>query len=61
MGENKTEVVTLGHGYINGILDHPYLGTRKIKEDLKRYYDKETGKCHINGFTRSSNLIDNVF
>jgi hypothetical protein len=54
MGTDNTEVITLGHGLTDGILDHPYLGSQQVKIDIAKHFDKEGGVCRILGFTRDT-------
>lgn len=53
MGESNTQVVTLGHGMTEGILKHEYLGGEKVKEDVARGFNSDTGRCEIRGYSRS--------
>ena len=38
----------LGHNYTNNKLAHPYYGTRKVINDLKKYEAYNTGKIIFN-------------
>ena len=51
---NNIPVICLGHNYENNILQHFYLGTKKVVNDLK--------KKSINGFIdiTSDNIIRNT-
>jgi len=33
---NNTPLILLGHNYTEGVLNHPYLGTKKVIEDLAK-------------------------
>lgn len=42
-----TPCITLGHGFKDGNLNHPYFGTQKIINDLKRRPDYNTGFVNL--------------
>jgi hypothetical protein len=44
---NGISAITLGHGLREGILEHPYFGTDKVVNALKRYDDYGTGQLRI--------------
>lgn len=44
---NNIPVISLGHGYDNSILKHPYFGTRKVIDDLSK----------VNGFSNGHVII----
>ena len=50
-----TPCITLGHGFTDGILNHPYFGTNKIIDDLMTRPDYNTGIVNVN----SSQFIRN--
>ena len=43
MNIENTDVICLGHGYTNGILKHPFWGTHKVLDSLKRFPGWERG------------------
>lgn len=45
---NGFELILLGHGYTNGILAHPYLGTSRVINDLKAMPGFNKGLIIIN-------------
>ena len=47
---NGVKAITLGHNRTDGILKHPYFGTKKVIEALKKY------NTYNNGFISTSNL-----
>ena len=44
---NNLEVITLGHGKSEGVLAHPYFGTMKVIDDLKKHQGWSTGHLVI--------------
>jgi len=59
---NGLEVLTLAHGLHDEIASHPYLGTEKVIEDLKKLPGWEKGVVHVHNYKRNSEgLIDGVF
>lgn len=44
---NNTPCITLGHGYTEGILNHPYFGTRKVVDDLSKIKGFQDGHIII--------------
>jgi uncharacterized protein YegL len=40
---NGIECIMLGHGFTEGILEHPYLGTNKVIEDMKKMNGWDSG------------------
>ena len=47
MNIENTDVICLGHGYTNGILKHPFWGTHKVIESMKRSLGWEKGIIHL--------------
>lgn len=45
---NDVPCITLGHNYVEGILEHPYYGTSKIVDDLKAMPGWANGHIMIN-------------
>ena len=45
---NGYQCIMLGHGFTNGILEHPYYGTERVIDDLKENYGWETGRVVVN-------------
>tara|TARA_Y100001935_G_C17311330_1_gene516555 strand:- start:9109 stop:9636 length:528 start_codon:yes stop_codon:yes gene_type:complete len=45
---NKYKCIMLGHNYTNNKLAHPYYGTRRVINDLKKYEAYNTGKIVFN-------------
>lgn len=53
---NGVECITLGHGFQDDpILRHPYLGTDKVVDDLRKCVSWTTGRVRIDCMTRSGN------
>lgn len=52
---NNIACIMLGHNYKEGILDHPYYGTNKVIDDLKKNFNNEYINGHI---TLNDNEID---
>ena len=44
---NGHQCIMLGHGFTDGILDHPYYGTQRVINDLKQNYAWNTGKVIV--------------
>jgi len=59
---NGYPCITLAHGFTHDVLEHSYLGTQRIINDLKRIDGWVNGEVHLSGFTRSpiTNLIDGI-
>ena len=57
---SKTPCITLGHGYTEGILRHPYFGTRKVIDDLSKIKGFQDGHIMIypNWFKREGPPLD---
>jgi Mg-chelatase subunit ChlD len=49
------EGVTLGHGKTGGIVEHDYLGTNRIVDDLKKCKGWESGYIQLKGLKRNNN------
>lgn len=47
MRVNDVYCITLGHGLKGPVLEHDYLGTEKIIDDLKRLDGWEEGKVSV--------------
>ena len=51
----------LGHGYTDGVLNHPYYGSQLVIEDMKKNYGWSSGKVVINDnsveFIKTNNVI----
>ena len=45
---NGYQCIMLGHGFTDGILNHPYYGTELVIDDLKQNYGWNTGKVVVN-------------
>jgi len=45
---NNTPLILLGHNYTTGILNHPYLGTKKVIEDLSTMPGFHPGLVELN-------------
>ena len=58
---NNIPVISLGHGYDNSILKHPYFGTRKVIDDLSKVKGFSNGHVIIypNWFKREGPPLDN--
>ena len=58
---SNTPCITLGHGYNEGILRHPYFGTRKVIDDLSKVVGFTDGHIIIypNWFKREGPPLDN--
>ena len=46
---NGTPLILLGHNYTEGILKHPYLGSRAVIRDLRRLPGWDQGLIEMNG------------
>jgi Mg-chelatase subunit ChlD len=61
---NGHQCIMLGHGYTNGVLNHPYYGTQAIIDDLKLNYGWDSGKVVINDndieFIKNDNKISKM-
>lgn len=50
---NGMECVSLGHGFTgSAVIEHEYLGTQKVIEDLKSYESWESGRVDVAEFMR---------
>ena len=58
---SNTPCITLGHGYTEGILRHPYFGTRKVIDDLSKIRGFQDGHIIIypHWFKRQGPPLDN--
>ena len=45
---NGYQCIMLGHGFTDGVLNHPYYGTQRVIDDLKQNYGWHTGKVVVN-------------
>lgn len=58
---NGYQCIMLGHGYTDGVLNHPYYGTQLIIEDMKKNYGWSFGKVVIKDnaveFIKTNNVI----
>jgi hypothetical protein len=61
MGKNLIAAVTLCHGMTGDVVEHDYLGTNKIINDLSRFPGWEKGTVYINGFIRNNGGICGIF
>ena len=54
----------LGHGYTNGVLNHPFYGTQKVIDCLKSHYGWEYGHVCVNdnevNISLNKNLVNNM-
>ena len=67
---NGYPCIMLGHGFTDGILDHPYYGTERVIDDLKENYGWETGKVSVydtdiefikdNNYNKVIKMVDNT-
>lgn len=60
---NGVKAITLGHNRTEGILKHPYFGTNKVIEALKKYDSFNTGFISTSNLKvhRTNNLIDQYY
>ena len=60
---NGVKAITLGHNRKDGILKHPYFGTNKVIEALKKYDSFNTGFISTSNLKvhRTNNLIDQYY
>ena len=60
---NGVKAITLGHNRTNGILKHPYFGTKKVIEALKKYNTYDNGFISTSNLKvhRTNNLIDEYY
>lgn len=58
---SNTPCITLGHGYTEGILKHPYFGTRKVIDDLSKINGFKEGHLIVypSWFKREGPPLDN--
>ena len=54
---NGYQCIMLGHGFKNGILNHPYYGTQEIINDMKNNYGWVHGKVNLNDTSIKENEI----
>ena len=60
---NGVKAITLGHNRTEGVLKHPYFGTKKVIDALKKYETYESGLVSVSNLKahRSNNLIDKYY
>ena len=60
---NGTKAITLGHNRKEGILKHPYFGTKKVIDALMKYNTYQTGFISTSNLKvhRKNNLIDEYY
>ena len=60
---NGIKAITLGHNRTEGILKHPYFGTKKVIEALMKYDTYKKGYIHTSNLkvVRKNNLIDEYY
>ena len=60
---NGVKAITLGHNRKDGILSHPYFGTNKVIDALKKYDSFNSGFITTSNLKihRTNNLIDNYY
>jgi hypothetical protein len=60
---NGVKAITLGHNRKDGILKHPYFGTNKVIEALKKYDSFNSGFISTSNLkvNRTNNLIDQYY
>ena len=60
---NGIKAITLGHNRTEGILKHPYFGTKKVIEALMKYDTYKKGYIHASNLkvVRKNNLIDEYY
>ena len=60
---NGIKAITLGHNRTEGILRHPYFGTKKVIEALMKYDTYKKGYIHTSNLkvVRKNNLIDEYY
>ena len=60
---NGTKAITLGHNRTEGILKHPYFGTKKVIEALMKYDTYKKGFISTSNLkiVRKNNLIDEYY
>ena len=60
---NGVKAITLGHNRNDGILKHPYFGTNKVINALKKYDTYQTGFISTSNLKvhRTNNLIDQYY
>ena len=60
---NGVKAITLGHNRTEGILKHPYFGTEKVINALKKYNSYNTGFISTSNLKvhRTNNLIDQYY
>lgn len=61
---NGHQCIMLGHGYTNGVLNHPFYGTQKVIDCLKSHYGWEEGHVCVNDrdvdISLDKNLVNNM-
>ena len=60
---NGVKAITLGHNRKEGILKHPYFGTNKVLDALKKYNSFNSGFISLSNLKvhRTNNLIDQYY
>ena len=60
---NGVKAITLGHNRTEGILKHPYFGTKKVIEALMKYDTYKSGFISTSNLKvhRTNNLIDEYY
>ena len=60
---NGVKAITLGHNRNDGILKHPYFGTQKVIDALKKYNTYNSGFISTSNLKvhRTNNLIDDYY
>ena len=60
---NGIKAITLGHNRTEGILKHPYFGTKKVIEALMKYDTYKKGFISTSNLkiVRKNNLIDEYY
>jgi len=57
---NETPCITLGHGLKGDVVEHEYLGTERIVNDLKKLSGWENGEVSINSSMVQRDLRTNL-
>lgn len=60
-GKSSIKAVTFGHKKTGGIVEHDYLGTDKIINDLKKMSGWNTGFVKISAFKRTNGYINGIY
>ena len=60
---NGVKAITLGHNRKEGVLKHPYFGTNKVIDALKKYDSFNSGFISTSNLKahRTNNLIDQYY